>query len=41
MACVPATLHTGNVQQQNPAGQTSCAASAMGNTPKNKLSTRL
>lgn len=33
MACVPARLHTGNVQQEN-TGQTSCAASVMRNTPK-------
>lgn len=42
-ACVPARLHTGNVQQEknNSTGQTSCAASVMGNTPRNILSTRL
>lgn len=41
MTCVPTRLHTKNVQHENSTGQTSCAASAMGNTPKNILSTRL
>lgn len=37
----PARLHTGNVRQENSTGQTSCAASAMGNAPQNILSTKL
>lgn len=38
MTCVPITR---NAQQENSTGQTSCAASAVGNTPKNVLSTSL
>lgn len=41
MTCVPTKPHTRNVQQENSTGQTSCAASAVGNTPKNALSTSL
>lgn len=41
MACVPTKPPTRNVQQENSTGQTSCAASAVGNTPKNVLSTSL
>lgn len=41
MTCVPTKPHTRNGQQENSAGQTSCAASVVGNTPKNVLSASL
>lgn len=41
LTCAPTKPHTRNVQQKKSTGQTSCAASAVGSTPKNVLSTNL